>query len=47
MKAKFSSTPKIFSSVETKHFLATLIFTTMAITLYNFLKPKEKKIEID
>jgi hypothetical protein len=42
MKAKFNSPIKIFSSIETKQFLATIIFTTIAITLYNFLKPTDK-----
>lgn len=46
MKAKFNSPVKIFSSVETKHFLATIILSTIAITLLNFLTSKEKN-EID
>jgi hypothetical protein len=43
MKAKFNSPVKIFSTVEKTHFLATIIFTTIAITLFNVLKSKSEK----
>ncbi len=46
MKAKFSSTPKIFSSVEAKHFLAIILLVTIAIASTNLILSK-RKIEND
>jgi len=45
MKASYSSIPqiKIFSSVDAKYFLALAVITTITISAYYFLKPKEKK----
>jgi hypothetical protein len=45
MKASFSTIPKIkiFSSVDAKYFLALAVITTVTISAYYFLKPKEKK----
>lgn len=43
MKASFNSNPKIFSSVETKHFLATLLLVTVAITISNYVLKKQNK----
>ena len=37
MKAKFTSKPKILSSTSQNFFLATLILTTIAIGLTNYL----------
>jgi hypothetical protein len=44
MKASYSSIPqiKIFSS-DAKYFLALAVITTITISAYYFLKPKEKK----
>ncbi len=42
MKAKFSSTPKIFTSVETKHFLAIILLVTIAIASTNLVFAKRK-----
>jgi hypothetical protein len=43
MKAKFSSTPKIFSSIQTKEFLITIFLATMLITFSNYVLTKEKE----
>jgi hypothetical protein len=43
MKAKLSSIPKVFSSIKTRHFLATIILTTIAIIVTDFLLTKKEK----
>jgi hypothetical protein len=43
MKAKFNSPIKIFSSVETKYFLATLLIVTVAITISNYVWMKQNR----
>jgi hypothetical protein len=44
MKASYSSVPKIkLLSSDAKYFLALAVITTITISAYYFLKPKEKK----